>query len=47
MELQKGVKLPAQRMISKYDILIHWLPTCEFLQRWLNLLLIKSKKQLV
>jgi len=26
MELQSGTKLEAQCGISKYDILVHWLP---------------------
>jgi len=28
MELQSGVKLATQCVISKYNILVHWLSTC-------------------
>jgi len=28
MELQSGMKIAAQCMILKYDMLVHWLPTC-------------------
>jgi len=28
MELQSAMKFAAQCMISKYDILVHWLQTC-------------------